>query len=413
MNENKRMKTSRIFTMGAVCAILATCSSIALAGPITSGQLVNIRVGDGTTIPSGAALPVTLDVYNVTYTGNAPTGVTLAQSIAVQSGATTTGNRALEQGGTAAGEGGLTLSSNGQYMALAGYNVDKGGITNGTGNNLNRVVGLVNLSTGLVDTTTDYTDSPSASAIRNAFTTDGTNIWTANSAGGVRYTTLGSSTSTTLTTTANERRVYVFPTTGGNVQLYTSRLSGTIAGVATVGSPGATPPTSGTQTVTLLNGFPTSTNSMYDYFIADANTIYTVDDRNSGTGAGLEKWTLSGSTWTMAYSKTAAGTSGLKSLTGFVDPNGNVILFAASVGTGANKLYGYGDTLSNTNVANVVESLLVDVNTPSTFGATGTAWNLRGVSLAPGTVIPEPASIGLVVIGGCLAFVARRSRRSV
>jgi hypothetical protein len=57
---------------------------------------------------------------------------------------------------------------------------------------------------------------------------------------------------------------------------------------------------------------------MYDYFVADANTLYTVDDRNSGTG-GLEKWTCNGSPWTMALSKLPAGTTGLKSLAGMVD----------------------------------------------------------------------------------------------
>jgi PEP-CTERM motif len=393
-----------------VSALLAQWAPSASAGQITSGQLVNIRVGDGTTTAAGTALPVQLDVYNVTYIGGAPTSVTLAQTIAVQSTETTSGNRALQQGGTAGGEGGLTLSTNGQYMALAGYNVDKGEATNGSGNNLNRVVGLLKLSDGSVDTTTDYTDTSSGNAIRNAFTTNGTDIWTANSANGVRYVALGASTSTALTGTGNERRVYVNPTTGGNVQLYTSRMSGTIDGVATVGAAGVTPPTSGTQTVTLLPGFPTATNSMYDYFFADANTIYTVDDRNAA-GAGLEKWVLSGGTWSMVYSKLAGGTTGLKSLTGFTDANGNVVLFGATVGAQTNKLYGYGDTLANTSAASVSETLLVDAATPSTFGATGTLWSLRGVALSPGTVIPEPATFSLLALG-CLACLSVRSRKS-
>jgi len=94
------------------------------------------------------------------------------------------------------------------------------------------------------------------------------------------------------------------------------------------------------QTVTLLNGLPTATNSIHDYFFADANTRYTVDGRNSGTG-GLEKWTSNGSTCTMALSKLAAGTTGLRSLAGMVAAAGNVTLFGASTGTQGNKLFGY------------------------------------------------------------------------
>ena len=408
MTNKKQSTTIFRFSIGTSYALVALWSSFADAGPITSGQLVNIRVGDGGNRSNGAGLPVTLDVYNVTYTGLVPTSVSLAQSIPLPGTTSGTppvsGNRYLTQGGTAAGEGGLTLSLDGQYMALAGYNNIVGAATNGSGNNLQRVAGLLNLSAGTVDTTTDYADTSSGSAIRNAFTTNGTDIWTANSAGGVRYVTLGGTTSTALSGTANERRVYVYPTTGGN-QLYTSRMSGTIDGVATVGSP--PPPTSGTQTVTLLPGLPTATNSMYDYFFADANTLYTVDDRSTGTG-GLEKWTFNGSTWSMAYSKLVGGTSGLKSLAGMVDGAGNVTLFAASVGTGANKLYGYTDTLSNTVVGSVTENLLVDGSTA--FGGISGDWNMRGVAIAP-VVVPEPATFVLLALG-CLALLPHRSRKA-
>jgi hypothetical protein len=187
-------------------------------------------------------------------------------------------------------------------------------------------------------------------------------------------------------------------------------MSASIDGVATVGSAGLTPPTSGTQTVTLLPGFPTATNSMYDYYFADANTIYTVDDRNAA-GAGLEKWVLSGGTWSMVYSKLAGGTTGLKSLTGYTDAFGNVVLFGATVGAQTNKLYGYADTLANTSAASVTENLLVDAATPSTFGATGTLWSLRGLALSPGTVIPEPATFSLLALA-CLACLPVRSRKA-
>jgi hypothetical protein len=388
------------FSIGA-CALLALATSFASAAPITTGQLVNIRMGDGTTTPAGTGLPVALDVYDVTYTLGVPTGVTLAQSIPLPTATSGTppvaGNRYLTQGGTAGGEGGLTLSTNGQFMALAGYNNIVGAPTNGANNNLQRVVGLLDLSTGTVDTTTVYADTASANAIRNAFTTNGTDIWTANSANGVRYVVAGGTTSTALTGTANERRVYVY-----NNQLYTSRQSAPVDGVATVGSP--PPPMSGSQTVTLLNGMPivNANASTYDYFFADANTLYVADDRSTGTG-GLQKWTFDGTIWSLAFSKLSAGTTGVKSLAGMVDASGNVTLFGASTGNG-NRLYGFTDTLANTNVANVTENLLVNAAT----AFTGTQWGLRGVAIAP-PPIPEPATLSLLALAS-FAIAFRRSR---
>jgi hypothetical protein len=300
-------------------------------------------------------------------------------------------------------------------MALVGYNNIVGAATNGSGNNGQRVVGLLDLSAGTVDTTTDYADTTTSNAIRNAFTTDGTNIWTANSTGGVRYITVGGSTSTALTGTGNvnERRVYIYPTVAGD-QLYSSRqstVSGGISGVATVGNP--PPATSGTQTVTELPGMPvaTSTESAYDFFFADANTLYVADDNNSPSlPGGLQKWTFDGTNWNRVYNLqvSPAGTGkGIKSLAGMVDASGNVTLFGATTDTTANYLYGFADTLANTNLANVAANKLVDASTFT--GGTGERWNLRGVALA--IAVPEPAAQLLLAIGLAIACVTTRRGR--
>src|SRR4029079_19230904 len=128
------------------------------------------------------------------------------------------------------------------------------------------------------------------------------------------------------------RRVYIYPTPSGS-QIYTSRQSGTIDCVATVGRP--TPPTSGTPTRTLLPGMPTSASeSAYDFFFADANTLYVADDTNSTSFAGgLQKWTFNGSVWSRVYNLQvvpAGVPRGIKSLAGTVDPNGNVTLFGST-----------------------------------------------------------------------------------
>jgi hypothetical protein len=392
--------------ISAVAVLAVLCLAMKLqAAPIMAGDIVVVRAGDGATTPSGSASAIALLDYSVTYTAGVPTAVTLQQTLGPFNTVGTPGGGAqlaLTQGGTAAGEGGLTRSLDSQYMAVAGYNSAPGGLTNGTGNTEARSVGLLNLSTGVVDTSPSYatggSESPTNGANRNAYTTNGTNIWCANSTGGIRYLTATGTTSTALTTTANERRVYVYNNGAGD-QLYTSRMSAGIDGVATVGTP--PPPTSGTQTVTLLPGMPTATNSIYDYFFADANTLYVVDDRATASG-GLEKWTFNGSTWTMVYNKAAnGGTTGLKSLAGMVDASGNVVLFASQVGTGANNLFGYTDTLSNTLAASVTENLLTST---AAFGGIAADWNLRGVAIAP---VPEPAALSIFAIGAA-ALVARR-----
>jgi hypothetical protein len=402
--EIMRLTPIRAAVLAAATAI--TSASSLFAAAINPGNLVVTRVGDGTTTAAGTALPVRLDEYSVTYTAGAPTGVSLVQTIPLPTGAAgtapTSGQRYLGQGGTAGGEGGLALSTNGQYMTLAGYNSGLGDLTNGTGNTEVRVVGRLELATGTVDTSTTLATS-AGNAVRSAFTTDGTNMWVASSAQGTRFTTFGnnSGNGTALTGSDNERRVYVY-----NNQLYTSRMSAGIDGVATVGSG---TPTSGTQTVTLLPGMPTATNSMYDYFFADANTLYTVDDRNTGAGAGLEKWTFNSGTgtWSMAYSylpnPTGTATAGLKSLGGYIDASGNVVLFASTTGTSQNFLFGFYDTLSNTNVANLNANALLNAGTA--FQPSGTLWSLRGVAVAP---VPEPCSLTVLVLCGSLAAVRRR-----
>ena len=86
-------------------------------------------------------------------------------------------------------------------------------------------------------------------------------------------------------------------------QLYTTSASTVYLGICAVGS-GL--PTTPSQSVTLLPGFPTAggttAGSAYDFYWADANTVYVADDNapNSTIG-GISKWTSNGSTWTRAY----------------------------------------------------------------------------------------------------------------
>jgi hypothetical protein len=383
-----------------LATILSACllSSQATSGsPIAAGDLVVLRVGDGNTVATGAGLPVSLLDYKITYTGVVPTSLTLQQTIdlptATSGTAPTSGDRWLVQGGTAGGEGGLFLSTNGQYMTLVGYNRPIGGTLNGSGSDTeDRVVGRLDLNTGVVDTTTTLVPGAATAAVRSAFTTNGTDLWVAFS-NGVRFATYGTANTgygTSLAGTNNARREVIY-----KGQLYQTEAATSRSGVETIGS--GTPKTASTNAPVLLTGFSTTntTYSPYDFFFADDNTLYIADDgASSSTAPGLQKWTQSGGAWTKVYNHPIAthSNSGIKGLSGYVDPDGNVIMFASTTGANGNFLMSLTDTLSNSLAASVTENTLAQ---GSDFGGAGN-WNFRGVAWN----VPEPSALALFTIAG-------------
>src|SRR5262249_31589783 len=182
-----------------VTIFFSACTLTAVAGPFTPGDLVIYRVGDGTGSLVNTGNAVFLDEYT-------PTG-TLVQSIGMPT--TAGGNQhQLIASGTATSEGLLTLSSDGRYLMLTGYARDLGGsgsVVTTASATVNRTVGRVDAS-GTVDTSTALTDFADGSNPRSVVSTNGTDIWLGGAAGGVRYTTLGSTTSTQLSTTVTNIR---------------------------------------------------------------------------------------------------------------------------------------------------------------------------------------------------------------
>ena len=103
---------------------------------------------------------------------------------------------------------------------------------------------------GNVDTTTALTDYSTGNNPRSAASTNGTDFWVSGGAGGVRYATFGTTTSTQVSTTlTNIRGTAIF-----DGQLYISTASGTAIRIGAVGT--GTPTTAG-QTITNIPGFPT------------------------------------------------------------------------------------------------------------------------------------------------------------
>ncbi len=69
-------------------------------------------------------------------------------------------------------------------------------------------------------------------------------------------------------------------------------------------------------------------NSSYDFFFADAQTLYIADDRNNASG-GIQKWTESGGIWTLAYTLQPAVNTGCRGISGYTDA-GVTTLFATT-----------------------------------------------------------------------------------
>ncbi|MBX3409228.1 MAG: PEP-CTERM sorting domain-containing protein [Phycisphaeraceae bacterium] len=364
----------------SILAVVGLAASVAGAAQFTPGNLVVVRLGDGEAPLSNAAQRVFLDEYT-------PAGA-LVQSIAMPT--TLDGsNRRLTMSGTATSEGTLTRSADGRYLTLGGYDAAPGtaSIASSTTANVNRVAARVGFS-GDVDTSTAITDAFSGNNIRSVVSNDGSQFWMTGGNSGVRYIDFGGGPTTQINTGAatnntNTRVVNIF-----DGQLYVSSAQGGFLGLHTVG---AGLPTATGDTTSLF--FATGTNtSPYDYYMADANTVYVADD--SAGFNGIQRWVFDGSDWTRdaIYNSGLLEGARIRQLTGTRDDTGAVILYATTVNTGGS--------------SNIVS--IVDAGATPTFTIIATAdanTVFRGIDFSP---IPAPGTAALMGMG---LIVASRRRR--
>lgn len=334
MNHTSASGISRLLSVAA----LLSCS-LAAQLPFTYGDLVVVRIGDGTAALTNASTAVFVEEYT-------PAG-TLVQSIPLPIAASGS-NRALTMSGTATSEGFLNVSANGFYLTLAGYDMAPGTASIATSPVLtaNRVIGRLDI-VGTVDTTTALTDAYDTRNIRSVYSDDGQRFWTTGSAEGVRFVNaLGDTTSLPLGVGAPTNLRVVTSYFG---DLYVSSATGLFQGVSQYGT--GLPTTTG-QAPALLSGFPTATGpSNYDYFFASPDTLYVADDSANGTG-GIQKWAQSGGAWTLQYTLSLSATSGCRGLSGFTQ-NGTTTLYATSVTSGATAIVSVVDT-GPTSVVNSI-----------------------------------------------------------
>lgn len=274
----------------------------------TTGNLVVLRVGDGTNALSANGSAVSLLEFTTTRSSQSATTVTAIPS---------SGASALTLNGNSTTEGVLQLSQNGQYLTFGGYRADALG--GGPANAQAKVIARVDVSR-TVDTSTSVTAASlggSGSSIRSVASLDGTSYYLggegSGSAVGVALVNHGVSNGTaTGIFTGNMRQVKV-----ENNQLYIS--SGATSGAAAnfargVGRSNVALPTS-TQTaadVTAL--FSPAAGSTHQFIfldrdagVAGVDTVYAADL----TGGQIDKYSFDGSAWTARGSLSVSGVNGI------------------------------------------------------------------------------------------------------
>jgi hypothetical protein len=328
--------------------------------PITTGNLIIFRAGDGFSPLSSTAAPIFLDEYT--------TAGTLVQSIAVPT-SVSGANFAITCAGSSTAEGQITKSVDGKYIMFTGYNAAAGtaSIAATTAAVANRVVGRLDIATGAINSSTGLSDFVSAGNPRCAASTNGNDLWVCGSNGSVRYTTLGATTSTQLSTApTNIRTVNIF-----NNQLYITAASGTFQGISSVGT--NTPIAAG-QTIVPLSGFPAATGpSPYSFSIkpTTGNVAYVADDRALASGGGVQKWTLTAGVWSLTYTLTTSLTAGVRGLS--VDWSGaNPVIY----GTTADAL---------TKVIKITDAGVASAAATLATAATNRAF--RGIAFVPTAVV--------------------------
>jgi len=335
---------------------LVLCSTKLFSQSFTSGNIVVLRVGDSSTTLAATGNTLAIDEFTTsgTYVGS----LILPK----------TGTSAICLGATATSEGALSLASDQNSINFFAYKTAapySGTVNSSTSTALNRVVVSIN-SSGTVSLPT-LTASKFSAGNPRAVVSDGSNYWGVGSNTGICWGNSSSNIDTVVSTSStNIRVINIF-----GAQMYYSTGSGTI-GIWRAGT--GTPTNSGNTSTPYLSTAGTGTGSASPYGFAmnnDSTICYVADDRTITNGGGIQKWTRSGSTWTLAYTlKTGTGsTVGARGLA--VDWNTTPPTIIATTTETLNRVIRINDSSST-----VTAVTLATATTKTIF---------RGVSYTPGT----------------------------
>jgi hypothetical protein len=276
----------------------------------------------------------------------------------------TASNTGLVVSGTATSEGLMTLSTNGQQLMLGGYAGMNGtNLPGSTSATVPRVIGTVNAA-GTFSLVASSNSVYSTGNIRSVASDGMGNYWANGSNQGTQYFGTASASSSIQTTVNNTRALAI---QGGDLAFSSSSGVAGIYVVNTIGSGTTTVPAS-TVTMVLPTG---SASSPYQFAIAPSLTYgYIADDRAGTAGGGIQKWTFSGFSWTLAYTFTTSTTQGARGLV--VDFSGtNPVIYATTSEATANRLI------------SIVDGGSVATSTLTTLATATTNAIFRGVAFTP------------------------------
>ena len=139
-----------------------------------------------------------------------------------------------------------------------------------------------------------------------------------------------------------------------------------------------------------------------------------------GTGSGgIQKWTLSGGTWSLQYTLTptnfvsaataataTSGETGFEAITGQIQAGGRLSLYAVSYTAGDDNPNGIYQITDNLNATSGAGETFTELE--SAAGNGGLVY--KGISFAPNAV-PEPSTWAMMIIGlGLIGFLFRHRR---
>jgi hypothetical protein len=333
----------------------------------TAGNILTLRLGDGTLALSSGAQPVFLDEFT-------PSGV-FVQTLAMPMTDFGT-NKRFCISGTSTSDGVINLSPDGKYLTLTGYNatnIYQATITSTTVATVQRLVALVDFN-GTVNTTTRL-NAHSGNNIRGGVTVGGAGFWTTGpnaTPGNLCYTPFGNDGTgvVSINTAWNCRSVAI-----ANSNLYISRQAeiGVMSGLPTTTSPAPT---------ALITGLSDAYNFVVldvDAGVSGPDLIYIADIDN-----GLLKYSFNGTTWTARGSRPGGlpVDQNCSSITvKVVGPNDIEIFLNHAITAAANTVYKVVDNAAfNANIT----SSGTNYSIPANLVATASANTIfRSVAFAP------------------------------
>jgi PEP-CTERM motif len=367
----------RISVSLALFAAVLGSASVVHAAAFTSGDLAVFEAAASTSNTTGSIVEL-----NTTTAGQAA-----VQTIAIDGSATAA--NPLRFSGSASSTGYLSHTADGSLLTFTGVNT-----STATGN-VNGItakgVGTLNAS-GNFNLAATYTSIASGSPQARSATSLDNSSWYISDQSGI-YT----NGATAPSPTANTRGIKPF---GGSVYTLQASSVATTISIGTVSLP-----TGGS-----ITGLPDLTNdaNAVDFYMVSSGSngsafdiLYILDDTSATVGA-IDKFSLVSGSWVSNGSYTTTfGGFGLAATTG---ANGESLF--VTTGNGASTANSVID-LTDTDGYDLPIAVTTANNVNLFTAPAGTI--LKGIDFAPVTApVPEPASLGLLAIGGIALLTRRR-----